>query len=124
MAEYTCNFKHKIYYNIQQNLAKNFTFSRGVFRTRLKVRSSRLEVFCRKDLLRNFTKFTGKHLCQSACNFIEKETLAQVFSCEFWEISKNSFFTEHFRWLLLKRLSKGDVYLEVTIFTKNFILDV
>ena len=31
-----------------------------------------------------------------ASNFIEKETLAQVFSCEFCEISKNTFFTEHF----------------------------
>ena len=30
-----------------------------------------------------------------ACNFIEKETLAQVFSCEFFEISKNNIFTEH-----------------------------
>ena len=30
-----------------------------------------------------------------ACNFIKKETLAQVFSCEFYEISKNTFFTEH-----------------------------
>ena len=29
------------------------------------------------------------------CNFIKKETLAQVFSCEFCEISKNTFFTEH-----------------------------
>ena len=27
--------------------------------------------------------------------FFEKETLAQVFSCEFCEISKNTFFTEH-----------------------------
>ena len=27
-----------------------------------------------------------------ACNFIKKETLAQVFSCEFFEISKNTFF--------------------------------
>ena len=27
----------------------------------------------------------------SACNFIKKETLAQVFSCEFCEISKNTF---------------------------------
>ena len=27
--------------------------------------------------------------------FFEKETLAQVFSCEFCEISKNVFFTEH-----------------------------
>ena len=30
-------------------------------------------------------------------NFIKKETLAQVFSCEFCEISKNNFFTEHLR---------------------------
>ena len=27
-----------------------------------------------------------------AYNFIKKETLAQVFSCEFCEISKNTFF--------------------------------
>ena len=29
---------------------------------------------------------------QQACNFIKKETSAQVFSCEFCEISKNTFF--------------------------------
>ena len=28
-------------------------------------------------------------------DFIKKEALAQVFSCEFWEIFKNTFFTEH-----------------------------
>ena len=27
--------------------------------------SSRPEVFCKKSILKNFTKFTGKHLCQS-----------------------------------------------------------
>ena len=27
----------------------------------------------------------------SACNFIKNETMAQVFSCEFCEISKNTF---------------------------------
>ena len=32
-----------------------------------------------------------------ACNFIKKETLAQVFSCEFCEIYKNTFFTGHLR---------------------------
>ena len=47
----------------------------------------------RKGVLRNFTKFIGKHL--KASNFIKKEALAQVFSCEFCEISKNTFFTEH-----------------------------
>ena len=31
-----------------------------------------------------------------ACNFTEKETLSQVFSCELCEISKNAFFTGHF----------------------------
>ena len=30
-----------------------------------------------------------------ACNFIKKESLAQVLSCEFCEISKNTFHTEH-----------------------------
>ena len=46
-----------------------------------------------RGVLQNFTKFTGKHLCQSL--FIKKETLAQVFSCEFCKIFKNTFSTEH-----------------------------
>ena len=33
--------------------------------------------------------------------FIKKETLAQVFFCEFFELSKNTFFIEQLRWLLL-----------------------
>ena len=61
------------------------------------------EVICKKSVLRNFRKLTGKHLCQSLffnkvaglCKFIKKETLAQVFSCEFSEISKSTFFTEN-----------------------------
>ena len=31
----------------------------------MEFRSSCPEVFCEKGLLRNVTKFTGKHLCQS-----------------------------------------------------------
>ena len=45
----------------------------------------------RKRVLRNFAKSTGKHLCQSL--FIKKEPLAQVFSCDFCEISMKTFFT-------------------------------
>ena len=54
-----------------------------------------------KSVLRNLTKFTGKHMCQSLLFnkiakfnkflLIKKETLAQLFSCEFCEISKNTF---------------------------------
>ena len=57
-------------------------------------RSSHPRCSVRKGVVSNFAKLTGKQLCQ-ACNFIKKETLAQVFSCEFCEISKNTFFTEH-----------------------------
>ena len=37
----------------------------------------------------------------TCANFIKKETLQQMFSCEFCEISKNTFFIEHLLWLLL-----------------------
>ena len=62
------------------------------------------EVFWKKGVPRNFAKFIGKHLSQSLflnkvaglfCNFIKKEALAKVFSCEFCEFSKNIFSTEH-----------------------------
>ena len=58
-------------------------------------------MFCREGLLRNFAKFTGKHLCQSFIfnkvagpwpATLLKKALAQVFSSEFYEISKNTFF--------------------------------
>ena len=66
-------------------------------------RSSHRRCSVRKGVHRNFTKFIGKHLCQSlsfnkvaglrpqACIFIKKETLAQVFSREFRKISMNTF---------------------------------
>ena len=37
------------------------------------------------------SKLTGKHLCQS----LFFQTLTRVLFCEFCEISKNTFFTEH-----------------------------
>ena len=65
-------------------------------------------MFCKEGVLRNFAKLTEKHLCQSL--FFNKvaglrpgtvEALAQVFPCEFCEVSKSTFSTEHLRWLLL-----------------------
>ena len=70
-----------------------------------KRRYSRPDVFCKEGVLINFTKFTGKHLCQNL--FLNKVVgpqpaqVAQVLSCEFCEISKNTFFIEHLWWLLL-----------------------
>ena len=58
------------------------------------MRSSRPELFCKKGVLANFAKFTRKH---------QKEIPLQMFSCEFCEISYNTFFKEPFRWLLLHK---------------------
>ena len=57
-------------------------------------------MLCKKGVLRNFTKFTGKHLCQSLFLiklqasglelYLKRESGTGV-SCEFCEISKNTF---------------------------------
>ena len=41
-----------------------------------------------------------------ACNFIKKEIVAQVFSCEFCEIFKNTFFIEHL-WMTASDYDQG-----------------
>ena len=68
----------------------------------ISVGSSRLWVFCREVVLRNFTKFTRKIKCEGLFfnkiagsrppTLLKKETLAQMFSCEFCEIYKNTYF--------------------------------
>ena len=77
------------------------------------------EVFCKKDVLRNFAKFTGKYLCQSL----------------FYEFSKNTSFTERLQATasvailailstLQSVLSQYQSSLFLTIFAKCFTLDV
>ena len=82
-------------------------------RTQTIHRSSSPVVFCKKDVLKNFAKFTGKRLYQSL--FFNKvaglmptkeDTLALVFSCEYCKIFKNIFFTGHLQWLLLNPLNQ------------------
>ena len=50
----------------------------------------------KKGVLRIFSKFTGKHLCQSLffnkVAGLNKETLAQVFFSELCEIFQNTYF--------------------------------
>ena len=61
-----------------------------------RVRSSRPDIICKKCVLGNFTKFTGKHLRRSlyfnkVAGLYKIETLPQVFSCDFCKIFKNNF---------------------------------
>ena len=56
---------------------------------KIRIGSCRLEVFCKRGVLKNFAKFTRK---TSLPEFIKKETQAQVFYYEFCEDFKNTFF--------------------------------
>ena len=68
-------------------------------------RSSHQRWSIKKDVLKNFAKFAGKHMCQGLffdkvaglrpATLLKKETLGQVFSCEFCDTPKSIFFTEH-----------------------------
>ena len=96
-------------------------------------RSSHLGKFCKKGVLRNFANFIGKHLCQSflikmqaqACNFIKKETLARVFSCEVCKISKNIYFhrTPLVTVSIFPRCYVAKQFLEITYFTDILSLE-
>ena len=73
--------------------------------------SSRPEVFCRKGVLSNFAKFTGKHLCQSLffnkvaglrpATLLTKRLWHRCFPVNFAKFLRTLCFTEHLRWLVL-----------------------
>ena len=68
-------------------------------------RSSQQKCSMKKCVLRNFTKFTGKHFYKSLffnkvaglrpATLFKKKTLRRRFPVKFVKISKNTFFTKH-----------------------------
>ena len=78
------------------------TFDLNTWRNELNLeKQTKIYTKFKKGVLRHFAQFTGKHLCQSfffnklaalgPATLLKKETLAQVFPCEFYEISKTTF---------------------------------
>ena len=73
-------------------------------------------MFFKIGVLENFANFTGKHLCWSLlliksqakgpATLLKRNDPTQMFSCEICENFKNTFFTEHLQWLLLKNGSQ------------------
>ena len=79
--------KIKLFFSI--HYLKSIYKSRdGNVNTLMKIRSSGRYMFCKKGVLRNFAKFTGKHLCQSLI-------FNKAGGLEFCEFFKNTFSTEH-----------------------------
>ena len=100
---------------VQQNLwwhGKWLRYSTSILFTCL--RSSHQKCSLRKGVLRNFAKFTGKHLCQSLflnkvaglrpATLLKTRVWHRCFTCEFCEISRNNVFhrISPLRWLVLK----------------------
>ena len=74
-------------------------------------RSSRPGVFCKKGAVKNFTKFTVKHPCQSLffnkvsgfrpATLLKKRPWHRCFTVNFVEFLRTPFFIERLWWLLL-----------------------
>ena len=68
-----------------------------------KGRGSRPGMFCKKGVLKNFTKCTRKDLCRSlfliklSLELYQKETPLEVISFELCKIFQSNFFTEQLR---------------------------
>ena len=94
------------------------------------LRSSRPEVFCKKGVLKNFTKCTGKHLCQSfffnkvaglrPATLLKMRLWHRCFPVNFAKFSRTPFFTEHLWWLLLDVIFKHLVRLTFLKMKKVF----
>ena len=92
-------------------------FNRYYFITQLK--RIRPKVFCKKGVLRNLGKLTGKHLCQSLffkkvtglATFLKMRLWHRCFPVIFVKFLRPPLFTEHLRWLLLSMSSLEATYM-------------
>ena len=80
-----CSIK-KVFLNISQNSQENSC--------------ARISFLIKLQALKLTTEFTNHY-----CNFIKKDTLARVSSCEFCEIFKNTFLIEYLWWMLVCRIA-------------------
>ena len=89
------------------------------------VGSSRPEVFCKKGVLRNLTKFTGKHLWQSLffnkaaglrlrltlrpATLLKRRLWHRCFPVNFVKFLRTAFFIEHLWWLLFSNKKNDEI---------------
>ena len=83
----------------------------GCIFSRYSLGSSRPRVFCKKGVLKNFAKITGKHLCQSLffnevadmrpATSLKKRLWHRYSPVNFAKFLRTALFKEHIWWLLL-----------------------
>ena len=123
-----------MYYFIYLGFSSHYGTDRCTETCPAKSRSSRPEVFCKKGVLRNFAKFTEKHLCQRLffnkvarlrpatllkkrlwykATLLKKRSWHRCFPVNFVKFLIIPFLTEYLRWLLLKELFSSAAILKI-----------
>ena len=88
-------------------------------------RGSHLEVFCKKVVLKNFEKFTGKHLCQSIfSNYAAGVRPATLFKKRLWHWCFSVSFAKFLYRKPLVATSVSYYYLTIPLLINSFHADV
>ena len=100
-------------------------FNSGTYRN-TQCWSSSPEVFYKKGVLRNFLKFTGKHLCQSLfftkvagqspATLLKERLWHRCFPVDFVKFLRTPFYIEHLWWLL----NNDDIHRSLKCCIQNF----
>ena len=90
-----------------------------------KFTSSRPEVFCKKSVLRNFAKFTVKHLCQTLLfnKVVGLGLWHRCFPVNFVKFLTSPFSIEHLCWLLLQIYRREVISNFFYLFKRSSILN-
>ena len=101
-----------VFHVISKVLPKWMFFVKAIQKPHWNYRSSHQRCFSRKYFLRNFAKFTEKHLRQSLffskvaglrpATLLKKRLWHRCFPINFAKFPRTPFLTEHLRWLPLK----------------------
>ena len=107
-----------------QTVHQNWQYLYCLISQEINKKNSHRRCSVKKGVLRNLTKFTGKHLCQSlffnrvagaACNFIKKRFLHRCFPVNFAKIFKNTYFTKHLWTTASERLLGNEIWSVIKI---------
>ena len=102
--------KTEVFFPVLLTRSLPMTFVLVIIRRIYLYKSSRPEVFFKKGVLKNFTKFTGKHLCQSLffnkvagrpATLLKKRLWHRCFPVNFVKFLRTPISIEHLWWLLL-----------------------
>ena len=114
-----CKPRHPIFLGAMVMITEktNPTFSFYPFLTNL-YKEACLEVFCKKSVLKNFAKFTGKHLCQSLflnkvaglgpATLFKKRLWHRCFPVNFMKFLRTPFSIEHW-WCIHQNSALGEL---------------